>query len=216
MLENNNLSEDVSEIIIQEEKKESWLIEIIDGLPRSYMDTQYLNPGITYFENSVEVEKSEIDINNLKLYRLKDGKFEICKKLQQEEYEKSKENKINAIKKELTALKTEYSEKEFVFKDIYIQKNRELDKNNLNNVVTGMLVEKKTTFNDWKFKDRQGDDVYVTLTIQDILELYKTMTGQTTKSMHIETDLRNRISTMSYEELLDFNAREEYEVLWNS
>ena len=50
------------------EIREKWLIEIINDKPRSYIDMKYVNPNITYFENSIEVDKSEIDINNLKIY----------------------------------------------------------------------------------------------------------------------------------------------------
>ena len=198
------------------EIREKWLIEIINDKPRSYMDMKYVNPDIIYFENSVEVDKSEIDINNLKLYKLKDGKLIICEKLQQEEQDKLKNIKIDIIKKMLMALKIEYSEKEFIFKEIYKQKNRELDKNNLNNIVTGMIVTKKTSFNDWKFKDLQDNDVYITLTMQDILEMFTIMTTQTTKAMHIETDLRHKLDTMSIEELNNFNPQKEFEILWNN
>ena len=60
--------------------------------------------------------------------------------------------KIENIKSELSKLKVEYSEKAFVFKDDYVQRNRELDKNNLNNIVTMMLATKKANFEGWKFK----------------------------------------------------------------
>lgn len=215
MLKEDNLSENVNGTVIQEEK-ESWLIEIINDLPRSYMDTKYINPDITYFENSIIVDKSEIDINNIKQYRLKDGKLVICDILKQELMDKLKSDKIKSITKELTRLKVEYSEKEFIFKGKYKQKNRELDKNNLNNVVTSMMVTKKISFSDWKFKDLQDNDVYTTLTMQDILEMFTIMTAQTTKAMHIETDIINKINTMSVEELNNFNVKEEYERLWNS
>lgn len=198
------------------EIREKWLIEIINDKPRSYIDMKYVNPNITYFENSIEVDKSEIDINNLKIYKLKDNKLVICNELNEIENERIKNIKIENIKKILTELKVKYSEKEFIFKDIYVQRNRELDKNNLNNIVTGMLVTKKTSFDDWKFKDLQGNDIYVTLTMQDILEMYTIMTSQTTKAMHIETDLRDRLNTMSIKELDNFNPKEEFEKLWNN
>ena len=198
------------------EIREKWLIEIINDKPRSYIDMKYVNPNITYFENSIEVDKSEIDINNLKIYKLKDNKLVICNELNEIENERIKNIKIENIKKILTELKVKYSEKEFIFKDIYVQRNRELDKNNLNNIVTGMLVTKKTSFDDWKFKDLQGNDIYVTLIMQDILEMYTIMTSQTTKAMHIETNLRDRLNIMSIEELNNFNPQKEFEILWNN
>ena len=124
--------------------------------------------------------------------------------------------KIENIKSELSKLKVEYSEKAFVFKDDYVQRNRELDKNNLNNIVTMMLATKKANFEGWKFKNKDGTDVYVTLTLQDVLELSKIMTEQTTKAMHTETVLRENLVNLSDAELKNFNSEEEFEKLWNS
>lgn len=124
--------------------------------------------------------------------------------------------KIENIKSELSKLKTEHSEKAFVFKDDYVQRNRELDKNNLNNIVTMMLATKKANFEGWKFKNKDGTDIYVTLTLQDVLELSKIMTEQTTKAMHIETVLRENLVNLSDEELKNYNSAEEFEKLWNS
>ncbi len=123
--------------------------------------------------------------------------------------------KIENIKSELSKLKTEHSEKAFVFKDDYVQRNRELDKNNLNNIVTMMLATKKANFEGWKFKNKDGTDVYVTLTLQDVLELSKIMTEQTTKTMHTETELRENLVNLSDEELKNYNAKKEFEQLWN-
>lgn len=127
----------------------------------------------------------------------------------------NREKRIEQIKKELSELKTEHSEKEFVYKEKYLQRNRELDKNNLNNIVTVMLATKKATFDGWKFKNKDRTDEYVTLTMQDVLELSKIMTEQTTKAMHTETVLRENLVNLSDEELKNFNAREEFEKLWN-
>jgi len=124
--------------------------------------------------------------------------------------------KIEQIKKELSELKTEHSEKEFVYKEKYLQRNRELDKNNLNNIVTMMMATKKATFDGWKFKNKDRTDEYVTLTMQDVLELSKIMTEQTTKAMHTETVLRESLVNLSDEELKPFNARKEFEKLWKN
>ena len=122
--------------------------------------------------------------------------------------------KIKQIKKELSELKTEHSEKEFVYKEKYLQRNRELDKNNLNNIVTMMIATKKVTFDGWKFKNKDRTDEYVTLTMQDVLELSKIMTEQTTKAMHTETVLRENLVNLSDEELKNYNSAEEFEKLW--
>ena len=124
--------------------------------------------------------------------------------------------KLEQIKKELSDLKVEHSEKEFVYKEKYLQRNRELDKNNLNNIVTMMMATKKATFDGWKFKNKDRTDEYVTLTMQDVLELSKIMTEQTTKAMHTETVLRENLANLSDEELKNFNARKEFEKLWKN
>lgn len=124
--------------------------------------------------------------------------------------------KIEQIKKELSELKTEHSEKEFVYKEKYLQRNRELDKNNLNNIVTMMMATKKATFDGWKFKNKDRTDEYVTLTMQDVLELSKIMTEQTTKAMHTETVLRENLVNLSDEDLKNYKAVEEFEKLWKN
>ena len=124
--------------------------------------------------------------------------------------------KIEQIKKELSELKTEHSEKEFIYKEKYLQRNRELDKNNLNNIVTMMIATKKATFDGWKFKNKERTDEYVTLTMQDVLELSKIMTEQTTKAMHTETVLRENLANLSDGELKNYKAAEEFEKLWKN
>lgn len=128
----------------------------------------------------------------------------------------NREFRITEIEKELSRLKTEHSEKSFIFKEQYVQRNRELDKNNLNNIVTMMLATKQTKFEGWKFKGENDDDIYVTLNLQDVMELSKIMTEQTTKAMKTETTLRGKLETLSDEELKNFNAEKEFEKLWES
>ena len=164
-----------------------------------------------------ETEWQEVDVNpNLyfvggKLVELKD--YETIKN---GEIEFDRAVKIEYLKAELSNLKTEYSEKEFIFKDKYVQKNRELDKNNLNNIVTSMIVTKKETFDGWKFKNKERTDEYVTLTMQDVLELSKIMTEQTTKAMLAETVLRKNLANLSDEELKNYKAAEEFEKIWKN
>lgn len=128
----------------------------------------------------------------------------------------NREFRITEIEKELSRLKTEHSEKSFIFKEQYVQRNRELDKNNLNNIVTMMLATKQSKFEGWKFKDENDDDVYVTLNLQDVMELSKIMTEQTTKAMRTETAIREKLETLSDEELKNFDAEKEFEKIWNS
>lgn len=163
-----------------------------------------------------EIESEDIGINpsqyfvegkliELKPYEtIKDGKIVF-----------NKDFRIDEIKKELQDLKIKYSEKEFIFKEKYKQKNRELDKNNLGNITSMLLAAKQGHFNNWKFKDLDDNDVYVDLTIQDMLLIAKMMQEQTSKAMMTETALKTKIETLDDGKLKDFDSEKEFEKEWN-
>lgn len=163
-----------------------------------------------------EIESEDVSINpsqyfvdgkliELKPYEtIKDGKIVF-----------NKEFRIEEIKKELQDLKIKYSEKEFIFKEKYKQKNRELDKNNLGNITSMLLAAKQGHFNNWKFKDLDDNDVYVDLTIQDMLLIAKMMQEQTSKAMMTETALKVKIETLDDGKLKDFDSEKEFEKEWN-
>ena len=98
----------------------------------------------------------------------------------------NKEFRIEEIKKELQDLKIKYSEKEFIFKEKYKQKNRELDKNNLGNITSMLLAAKQGHFNNWKLK-----------------------------AMMTETALKMKIETLDDGKLKDFDSEKEFEKEWN-
>jgi len=163
-----------------------------------------------------EIESEDVAINpsqyfvegklvELKPYEtIKDGKVAF-----------NKDFRIDEIKKELQDLKIKYSEKEFIFKEKYKQKNRELDKNNLGNITSMLLAAKQGHFNNWKFKDLDDNDVYVDLTIQDMLLIAKMMQEQTSKAMMTETALKMKIETLDDGKLKDFDSEKEFEKEWN-
>ena len=159
---------------------------------------------------AVEIAPDNYFVNG-KIVKLKE-----CETIKDGKIVFNKDFKLEQIKKELSELKTKHSEKEFIYKEKYLQRNRELDKNNLNNIVTMMIATKKATFDGWKFKNKDRTDEYVTLTMQDVLELSKIMTEQTTKAMHTETVLRENLANLSDQELKNYKAAEEFEKLWES
>ena len=112
-------------------------------------------------------------------------------------------------------MKTKYSEKEFIFKEKYYQKNRDLDKNNLTSIVVMLNATNQKIFKDWKFKDEKGNDVYVDLNTLDMINLAKDMQEQTTKAMKTESKLIEKIENLTDVELKKFDSRKEYEILWN-
>ena len=147
-----------------------------------------------------------------KLETIKVGQFETLKGT-------SIETDILALKKsiisELAELKYEYAEKEFIFQEKYLQKNRDVDKSNLTSVVVMLNATKQTEFKNWKFKDLNNVDVYVDITIADMLNMANTMQNQTTKALITESTLIAKLETLTVEELKTFDAYKEFENLWN-
>ena len=129
------------------------------------------------------------------------------------------ETDILALKKsiisELAELKYEYAEKEFIFQEKYLQKNRDVDKSNLTSVVVMLNATKQTEFKNWKFKDLNNVDVYVDITIADMLNMANTMQNQTTKALITESTLIAKLETLTVEELKTFDAYKEFENSWN-
>ena len=151
------------------------------------------------------------NIKDEKLETIKLGKFETLNVT-------SIETDILALKKsiisELAELKYEYVEKEFIFQEKYRQKNRDVDKANLTSIFVMLTTTKQTTFPNWKFKDLDGVDVYVDLTILDMMSLANIMQTQTTKALITESKLIAKLETLSVEELKTFDAYKEFENLW--
>ena len=120
-----------------------------------------------------------------------------------------------SILSELSELKTEFATKEFIFNEKYLQKNRDVDKSNLTSVVVMLNATKQAEFKNWKFKDLNKVDVYVDITIADMLNMANTMQNQTTKALIIESTLIAKLETLPVEELKTFDAYKEFENLWN-
>lgn len=194
-----------------------WLIEIVEGRPRSYMDMEYLSKDIKYFDKSIEVEKTEIEIENLRLYKLENEKLVKDEELVRKEKEKAKQERILVIKKELSELKVEYSEKEFIFKGKYLQKNREKgDRDSLTSLILLLTITGRKETNEWKLIDKDTrEHVYPTLTLDDFKLMAFHMQSQLSKALKTESEIIARLKTLSDEELKNFNAREEFEKLWN-
>ena len=159
--------------------------------------------------------EGEVIFSNSKTKKLETlalGQFETLKGT-------SIETDILALKKsiisELAKLKYKYAEKEFIFQEKYLQKNRDVDKSNLTSVVVMLNATKQTEFKNWKFKDLNNVDVYVDITIADMLNMANTMQNQTTKALITESTLIAKLETLTVEELKTFDAYKEFENLWN-
>lgn len=101
-------------------------------------------------------------------------------------------------------------EKPFKFKE-YLQPNRELqDQTSLLKVISLMQATKQTEFKDWKMYDTEDKEHYVTLTIQELMQLAMIMQQQTTRAMRIASKLREELVTLSDEDLKNYNLEEKW------
>ena len=128
-----------------------------------------------------------------------------------------RDEKIESLKKELSALKVEYSEKEFLFQGKYWQKNREKgDRDNLTGIVVLLMATGQKEYDGWKVLDKDTrEHVYLKLSLDDLKVMALHMQEQVTKALKIESEIIARLKILSDEELKNFNAREEFEKLWN-
>lgn len=141
----------------------------------------------------------------------KAGKIEI----QEEIFDRNL--KIEQIKKELSDLKVEYSESEFLFKGKYWQRNREKgDRDNLTGIVVLLMATGQKEYDGWKVLDKDTrEHVYLKLSLNDLKVMALHMQEQVTKALKTESSLIEKLETLTDEELKLFNAREEFEKLWN-
>ena len=173
----------------------------------------------TFTEISIEDWQALLDKQSLGeviYYNVKSKKLETIKLGKFETFDGTKvSTDTQALKQsilnELSILKNEFATKEFVFKDIYLQKNRDVDKANLTSIVVMLNTTKQTVFKNWKFKDLNGSDVYADLSIVDMLTMANIMQTQTTNVLIAESKLIKKLETLSVEELKIFDARKEFE-----
>ena len=128
-----------------------------------------------------------------------------------------RDEKIESIKTELSNLKVEFSEKEFLFKGKYLQKNRERgDRDSLTGLAVLLMSTNQSTYDGWKVIDKEtGEHVYLKLTLDDLKLMALHMQEQVTKAMKVESELISKLNILSDNELKTFDSRKEYEALWN-
>lgn len=101
-------------------------------------------------------------------------------------------------------------EKPFKFKE-YLQPNRELqDQTSLLKVISLMQATHQTEFKDWKMYDKEEKEHYVTLSIQELMQLAMTMQQQTTRAMRTASKLREELPQLSDEDLKNYNLEEKW------
>ena len=164
-----------------------------------------------------EKTKEEIESEKYKKYLNKEYELEsneviyndriISVELKEFEYIENGVLKFNVdAKKEYLINKTKTyeeveKERDFEYKG-YLQPNRELeDQTSLLKILSFMQITKQTHFDKWKMKDKEGHEHYITLTIQEMMELGQIMQTQTTKAMIKWSTIREKIKAMSEEEI---------------
>nr|DAN52579.1 MAG TPA: tail fiber assembly protein [Caudoviricetes sp.] len=165
-----------------------------------------------------EIEYQEVEIapDNYfvggKIVKLKE-----CETIKDGEIVFNKDFKLEQIIKELSELKVEYSEKEFIFKGKYLQKNREKgDRDSLTSLILLLTITGRKETSEWKLIDKDTrEHVYPNLTLDDFKLMAFHMQSQLSKAIKTESEIIARLKTLSDEELKLFNAREEFEKLWN-
>ena len=196
-----------------------------DSTRHVYSDIEYQNP-ILISGNMREMSKEELYavgkytladnelIENNKIKTVELSEFEY---VEDNQIKFKRDEKIEALKKELSALKVEYSEKEFLFQGKYLQRNREKgDRDNLTGIVVLLMATGQKEYDGWKMLDKDTrEHIYLKLSLNDLKVMALHMQGQVTKAMKTESALISKLNTLSDKELKLFNAREEYEVIWN-
>ena len=104
-----------------------------------------------------------------------------------------------------------------VFNGKYLQKNREKgDRDSLTSLILLLTITGRKETNEWKLIDKDTrEHVYPTLTLDDFKLMAFHMQSQLSKALKTESEIIARLKTLSDEELKLFNAREEFEKLWN-
>nr|DAS33673.1 MAG TPA: tail fiber assembly protein [Caudoviricetes sp.] len=165
-----------------------------------------------------EIEYQEVEIApdnyfvNGKIVKLKE-----CETIKDGKIVFNKDFKLEQIKKDLSELKVEYSESEFLFKGKYWQRNREKgDRDSLTSLILLLTITGRKETSEWKLIDKDTrEHVYPTLTLDDFKLMAFHMQSQLSKAIKTESEIIARLKTLSDEELKNFNAKEEFEKLWN-
>lgn len=124
----------------------------------------------------------------------------------------NREQALKFYERQIYHKEQEEKEKPFKFKD-YMQPNRELqDQTSLLKVISLMQATHQTEFKDWKMYDTEDKEHYVTLTIQELMQLAMIMQQQTTRVMRIASKLREQLPTLSDEDLKNYHLEDK----WNN
>lgn len=154
-----------------------------------------------------------------------------------------KEEKVEKLKQELYELRIEREKKPFEFEvkgTKYLQHNRTIDQSNITKILFSLVLRfvlglmgkiakggkldftqvmadlMNTEYSNWKFYTEDGSEKYVNVSVQKFIEMSEIMRRHTTTSMVAETTLSHSLENKTIEELKTFDAKAEYNKLFES
>jgi len=198
-------------------KNDELIASVYDEVPQEILAELYKDCEILDYEKVFSKEE---------LYR--QGKYtlaynelienDVIKTIELKQFEYIENNKVlfnreQALKfyeRQIYYKEQEEKEKPFEFKE-YLQPNRELqDQTSLLKVISLMQATHQTEFKDWKMYDKEEKEHYVTLSIQELMQLAMTMQQQTTRAMRTASKLREELPQLSDEDLKNYNLEEKW------
>ena len=121
------------------------------------------------------------------------------------------ENKKKSLVDKIWSKEQFEKEKAFDFKG-YKQRNRETeDQGSLIKIIMVMQATKQTHFDNWKMLDSEDNEHYISLTIQELMQMAMLMQNQTTTAMKKGTALRDKVDTLNEEQLKEFDVDVEWD-----
>lgn len=160
----------------------------------------YTNQLIVPYDENILLNKDFYNIVENKLVFDNDRYNAYMLDVEHKELETKREQLLEKTK-ELEKIE---KEKPFIFKE-HLQPNRELeDQTSLLKIISFMNISKKNVFDEWKMKDEDGHEHYISLTLQEMIQLGVMMQEQTTRTMKKYSEIRENIKIMSYDELKDY------------
>lgn len=153
----------------------------------------------------IVVPFSKFDETKSKFYKIENKKLKF---LESEYNENLKKEIIAKLFSESKEMEEKEKIKPFKFKG-YLQLNRsEEDQTSVLKILTVMTQLKQKSFPNWKIYDEQGNEHYIEITVDELMEMGIQMQNQTTKVMRKFSEIREIIKKLSLEQLQSFSWEE--------
>ena len=92
-----------------------------------------------------------------------------------------------------------------------VQKTRQYDLTALSQVYLIMMMKGVDNFKGWKVRDLNGNEIFITISKQDISNIVDIITNKTTFALAAESFIVSKMLKMSYTELMNINLMKEYD-----